>query len=148
MISAEKIIQVLNSIPWVRCACGNVYIRSGDNWEVAKQNDPFDPYLTARVGADPLLPPTTGWQFYDWSGNLKEDSTLECSFPTASPPCCITVSLSGPAKEAHGDCEGEYKSTGLISMGRPVNIIINQNLILTFFGRFSNWRGPMTFTSL
>ena len=98
-------------------------VRSGDNWLV----DQDGTHMTAGVGADPLLPPTTGWQFYDWDRNLnfkekKEDSTLECSFPTASPPCCITVSLSGPAREAHGDCEGEYKSTGLISMGRPVNI--------------------------
>ena len=30
--------------------------------------------------------------------------------------------LTGAANEAHGDCEGEYKSTGLISMGRKVNI--------------------------
>ena len=26
MISAEKIIQVSNSIPWVRCASGNVFV--------------------------------------------------------------------------------------------------------------------------
>merc|ERR1712037_857601 len=36
------------------------------------------------------------------------------------PPCCLTVSLSGAAKEAQGECEGEYKSTGLVSAGREV----------------------------
>ena len=117
---------------WIKTIISFFCVRSGDNWEVDQKR----PMLIARVGADPLLPPTTGWQFYDRIGNLKEDSTLECFFPTASPPCCITVSLSGPAREAHGDCEGEYKSTGLISMGRPVNIIIDQNLILTFLAGF------------
>ena len=62
--------------------------------------------------------------FYNWKTNsFEEDPSLRCSLPSSSPPCCLTVTLSGAAKEAHEDCEGEYKSTGLISMGRPVKII-------------------------
>ena len=71
---------------------------------------------------DPFLPPRTGWLFYKGRRVFEEDPSLTCSPPSNSPPCCLTVTLSGAAKEAHGDCEGEYKSTGLISMGRPVNI--------------------------
>ena len=94
-------------------------IRSGDKWLVEQKGYPMS--LKSNVGADSLLPPTTGWLFYNReTDDFEEDPSLTCSLPSLSPPCCLTVTLSGAAKEAHGDCEGEYKSTGLISMGRPV----------------------------
>ena len=97
-------------------------IRSGDKWLVEQKG--YSPSLKTREEADPFLPPTTGWLFFKTAGvDFKEDPSLTCSPPSNSPPCCLTVTLSGAAKEAHGDCEGEYKSTGLISMGRPVKII-------------------------
>ena len=79
--------------------------------------------LKTRGEVDPFLPPRTGWLFYKGRRVFEEDPSLTCSPPSNSPPCCLTVTLSGAAKEAHGDCEGKYKSTGLISMGRPVKII-------------------------
>ena len=83
--------------------------------------------LKASVEADSFLPPTTGWLFYNWeTRDFEEDPSLTCSFSSPSPPCCLTVTLSGAAKEAQGDCEGEYKSTELISMGRKVNIILRK----------------------
>ena len=81
----------------------------------------YGPSLRGTVEVDPLLPPTTGWLF--WKTTVyEEDPSLICSLPSTSPPCCLTVTLTGAAKEAHGDCEGEYTSTGLISLGRPVNV--------------------------
>ena len=94
-------------------------IRSGDKWQVKQKG--YAVYLETREEADPFLPPTTGWLFYNGRVD-EEDPSLTCSPPSQSPPCCLTVTLSGAAKEACGDCEGEYKSTGLISTGRPVNI--------------------------
>ena len=85
--------------------------------------------LKANVEANPFLPPTTGWLFYKWKTNsFEEDPSLTCSLPSSSPPCCLTVTLSGAAKEAHADCEGEYKSTGFISMGRPVTIFCQSHI--------------------
>ena len=75
------------------------------------------------MGAEPNQPPSTGWKFYNWDTGYEVDTTISCSIYVNSPPCCLTVTLSGAAKEAHGKCEGEYKSTGLISMGRPVIFI-------------------------
>ena len=99
------------------------YIRSENNWVVKEIGDAVEA-LTARVEADPVvLLSTNSWLF----NNGKEDPSLTCSLPSTSPPCCLTVTLSGAAKEAHGDCEGEYKSTGLISMGRPVDIICRKS---------------------
>ena len=97
--------------------------RSGDEWLV-QQEGYSTAWMKVNVGAcEPFLPPTTGWLFYNReTGHFEEDPSLTCSLPSTSPPCCLTVTLTGAAKEACGDCEGEYKSTGLISMGRPVNI--------------------------
>merc|ERR1712126_462719 len=53
-------------------------------------------------------------------GGEGEDPSLTWTLPASSPTCCLTVTLSGKAQEAHGHCAGVYKSTGLISMGRPV----------------------------
>ena len=75
--------------------------------------------LKTREDTDPFIPPSTGWLFNNYR-DFEEDPSLTCSLPSTSPPCCLTVTLSGAAKEAHGHCEGEYKSTGLTSMGRQV----------------------------
>ena len=109
-------------------------IRSGDKWLVKQKGD-YNTPLKSSVGDDPFVPPSTGWLFnkerrdYEndqpssqmrkW-GDFEEDPSLICSMPSTSPPCCLTVTLSGAAKEAQGDCEGEYKSTGLVSMGKQV----------------------------
>ena len=76
--------------------------------------------LKARVGDDPTIPPTTGWMFQNFdSKKFEEDPHLTCSsVMTALVSCSITVSLSGLAKDIQGECEAEYKDTGLISMGR------------------------------
>ena len=87
--------------------------------------------LKASVGGEPNQPPSTGWKFYNlFTGGWQVDATISCSIYVNSPPCCLTVTLSGAAKEAHGlfgkpigACEGEYNSTGLMSMGRPVIFI-------------------------
>ena len=78
--------------------------------------------LKASVGDDPLHPPTTGWLFKNWAtGKFEEDKSLTCApLDTSSPPCCVTVQLSGPAREAVGQCEGVYYSTDLMSAGRKV----------------------------
>ena len=94
--------------------------RSKDEWLVGEKGD--DALLKASLGAVPNQPPTTGWMFFnratrDW----KADESLSCSSNfISSSPCCLTIGLTGAAKEAQGKCEGEYKSTGLVSMGRPV----------------------------
>ena len=106
-------------------------IRSGDEWVVRQGN--YTAFLKSSEAADPFLPPTMGWLFYNWKTyDYEEDETLTWSLPSSSPPCCLTLTLSGAAKEAHGHCEGEYKSTGLISQGRPVNMLWQCNNI-TFY---------------
>ena len=75
--------------------------------------------LSASVGEDLLVPPTNGWKF--WNGQtFEEDPQLRCSSTPTSSSCSVTVSLSGLAKEIRGECEGEYKDTGLKSMGKKV----------------------------
>ena len=96
-------------------------IRSGDKWLVEKRG--YGASLKTSKEAGCFLPPTKGWLFNKGRQHFDEDPSLRCSLPSTSPPCCLTVTLCGAAKEAHGDCEGEYKSTGLISMGREVSII-------------------------
>ena len=93
-------------------------IRSGDKWLVEEEG--YAASLKTREEADPFLPPTSGWLVNKGYQVFEEDPTLTCSPPSNSPPCCLTVTLSGAAKEAHEDCEGEYKSTGLISAGKRV----------------------------
>ena len=67
-------------------------------------------------------PPSHGWKFYKFdTGEWLADETIISQ--VSSPPCCLTVSLSGAAKETQARCEGKYKSTGLVSMGREVIII-------------------------
>ena len=91
-------------------------LRSGNEWLVGEEG-----LLKASVGDDPTIPPTTGWKFYNKDTKAFEaDPHLMCNSSPPSPSCSITVSLSGLAKEVQGDCEGEYKDTGLRSMGRKV----------------------------
>ena len=101
--------------------------RFKDEWLVGEKGGRT--YLKASVGAVPDQPPTTGWMFYNYHYNYntysyEADESLSCSSTfVSSPPCCLTISLSGAAKEFQGKCEGEYKSTGLVSMGKPEMII-------------------------
>ena len=94
-------------------------IRSNDKWVVDQGSYRA---LNASVGADPLLPPTTGWLFKNQDTDIFEkDTSLECAPPQASsPPCCLTINLTGPAKDAVGQSEGVYHSTELMSKGRKV----------------------------
>ena len=97
--------------------------RSGDKWLVEIDGNPL---LMATAEMEINQPSTTGWLYWSRNAttqNYQEDESVTCTNHVNSPPCCLTVSLSGAAKEAHGDCEGEYKSTELMSMGRPVSII-------------------------
>ena len=98
----------------------------------------------------PDQPPPTGWKFYNWETDEYEaDESVTCEANVALTPCCLTVSLSGAAKEVQGECEGEYKDTGLLSMGRkasrsPRNIRLstlqNNPLIVVLLG--FQIRGP------
>ena len=97
-------------------------LRSGNEWLVGEEG-----LLKASVGDDPTIPPTTGWKFHRfekfdkfYTDAFEADPLLMCNSSPPSPSCSITVSLSGQAKEIQGDCEGEYKDTGLRSMGRKV----------------------------
>ena len=77
--------------------------------------------LKAGAGEDPTLPPSAGWQFQNNQGKFEEDPSVRCrALPAGSPPCSVTLKLSGLAKDFQGKCEGEYKDTGLRSWGRQV----------------------------
>ena len=81
-------------------------------------------WLKASVRVESNQPPSTGWKFYNMvTKEWKVNAIISCSIYVNSPPCCLTVSLSGKALEAQGRVQGVYKSTGLISMGRPVIFI-------------------------
>ena len=99
--------------------------RLKDDWVVGYIKGGLTTELKASVGAVPNQPPTAGWKSFNYNTNKDEvDESLSCSsICVSSPPCCLTISLSGAAKEFQGKCEGEYKSTGLVSMGREVMII-------------------------
>ena len=96
--------------------------RSGDKWLVGEKG--YRAFLKASVqGEEPNQPPTTGWKFYNWETRMYEEAPgLTCTIPTTSPSCCLTVSLSGRAKEIQGKCEGKYESTGMFSFGREVGV--------------------------
>ena len=78
--------------------------------------------LKAKVGEDPLIPLSDGWQVIDMdTDEFEEDPSVRCkALPAGSPPCSVTLKLSGLAKDFQGKCEGEYKDTGLRSFGRQV----------------------------
>ena len=87
------------------------------------------------MGGEPDQPPSTGWKFFNYdTEEYKADDTLNCQVYVSASPCCLTVSLSGAAKEAQGQCEGEYKSTGLVSMGREVKLQFDRKLSSFFQG--------------
>ena len=93
--------------------------RSGNMWLVESAG--YGAGLRAIVGQDMLIPPTTGWQFYSGdTRSYEEDRQLRCSSTPPSSSCSVTVSLSGLAIEIRGECEGEYKDTGLRSAGKKV----------------------------
>ena len=73
--------------------------------------------------AGPNQPPSSGWMVNTENSTYVVDSTMTCILPTPTPPCCLTLSLSGQAKELHGQLEGTYTDTGLVSMGRPVIVL-------------------------
>ena len=96
--------------------------RLGDEWLVGTTGE--QAFLKSRVGGKEDQPPTAGWQFYNCSTDkYEEDGSLTCNNFIASAPCYLTLSLNGRAKEVQGKCEGVYKSTGLVSMGREVSQI-------------------------
>ena len=100
-----------------------LFPRSGNEWWVGEKGYRAGA-LQASVGGEPDQPPSTGWKFINLNTKEHEaDDTLSCRVYVSTSPCCLTVSLSGAAKEAQGQCEGEYKSTGLVSAGKPVMII-------------------------
>ena len=92
--------------------------RSGNEWLVEYDGED---YLRTIVGEDPFIPPTSGWKIYNFDIEAyDEDPQLRCISTPTSSSCSVTVSLSGLAKEIQGECEGEYKDTGLRSAGRKV----------------------------
>ena len=94
-------------------------------------------------------PSTTGWQFKNWSTDkYEDDGSLTCNNFIASAPCYLTLSLNGGAKEVQGKCEGVYKRTGLVSMGREVREIYQQSFPTAGHGRCSNWRALLVAISL
>ena len=77
--------------------------------------------LKANLEGNPLLLPSTGWQFHKGQGKFEEDPSVRCrALPADSPPCSVTLKLSGRAKDFQGKCEGEFKDTGLRNRGRQV----------------------------
>ena len=81
--------------------------------------------LKAAAEGDSKRPPATGWKFYNLeAAEYEDDATATCTLSEVpSPPCLLTLTLTGSAKEFQGNCEGEYKSTGLFSNGRQVIVI-------------------------
>ena len=77
------------------------------------------------VEDEPDQPPSAGWKFFNFgTKEYDSDESLSCTEFLNSPPCHLTICLSGRAKEFHGECEGEYEPTKMISMGRTVMIFI------------------------
>ena len=100
-----------------------IFIRCGKKW-VVKEEGGNTTCLKAKVGGEPNKPPITGWQFYNLeTEKFVDDEAVTCCLASPSPPCHLTVSLSGSAKKVRGKCEGEYKSTGLTSSGRQVLLV-------------------------
>ena len=97
-----------------------IFSRSNNEWLVGEKGGRAK--LKASATGLPNQPPSHGWKYYNWkTEEYMADETIISQ--VSSPTCCLTVSLSGAAKEAQGECEGDYKSTGLVSSGREVIII-------------------------
>ena len=102
------------------------HTRSGDEWLVRFEKINFT-VLKAAAGEDPTIPPSTGWQRIlkqrrTWDLFLEEPSVRCTARPAGLPPCSVRLKLSGLEKDFQGKCEGEYKDTGLRSMGRQVTV--------------------------
>ena len=97
--------------------------RSEEKWIVMVEGRRNFTLLEASTGEDPNISPFTGWQFTNgMTHKLEEDPSVRCrALPAGLPPCSVTLKLSGLAKDFQGTCEGQYKDTGLTSMGRQVN---------------------------
>ena len=92
------------------------------------------PEMKASVGAVADRPPATGWKCFDpETEEYLEDPSLTCNIFISSSPCCLTISLSGRAKQVQSKCEGEYKSTGLFKAGRLVKNRGRDSSIAYFF---------------
>ena len=119
--------------------------RSGNEWLV--EDEKYIANFKASVGENPLIPPTTGWNFRNFDiKEYEEDPQLRCSSTPSSSFCSVTVSLKGWAKELQGECEGDYKDTGLRSVGRKVIKMFNMLILcsLRFTFRCSDWRALLT----
>ena len=104
---------------WATKHSNTPFTRSGDEWLVTGGWQLDLAHFKACVGNESSRPPTTGWKVATET-EFVADPSLICSAASTSPPCCLTVKLSGRAREAQGKCEGEYKSTGLLHLGRQV----------------------------
>ena len=101
-----------------------------DDWQWIVDNGWRGEQLMVTVEEQSIQPPSTGWKFQSGYGaDEKEDGFLTCRAHKASPSCHLTVTLSGAAKESQGKCAGQYKSTGLMSMGREVIAIVKKDRI-------------------
>ena len=103
----------------------SLFSRRGGEWLVGKEGGEWLPAcLKASVVEDePDQPPSAGWKFFNFgTKEYDSDESLSCTEFLNSPPCHLTICLSGRAKEFHGECEGEYEPTKMISMGRTVMI--------------------------
>ena len=125
-----------------------IFTRSGDEWLVVDDKQGQTTELKAwdktqayrhrdpeGMGQDPVIPPSTGWMYihrvrsygvdgHQWDQHAIADTSLTCTLPAVSSPCSVTLRLSGRAKDFQGKCNGEYKDTGLRSMGRQVTFIL------------------------
>ena len=101
-----------------KCPSFFLLSRSGNEWRVGPRGS-SGANLVASLGDNTLIPRSTGWKFYNGK-SFEEDPHLTCNSTDTSSSCCVTVSLSGLAKEIQRECEGEYKDTGLRSTGRKV----------------------------
>ena len=104
---------------------------------MVKCRDDTDSPALSSLGDNPNIVPTTGWQFGNRDTQKYEiDPLFECHPLTASPPCKVTVSLSGLAKETEGECQGEYKETGLMSRGKKESNVEYVSLLIELFVGF------------
>ena len=102
-------------------SCGVAHYWSSLGWSKLTSK-PAHKLQDTQAEKDPTLPPSTGWQFRK-KGKFEEEPSVRCrALPAGSPPCSVTLKLSGLAKDFQGKCEGEYKDTGMRSMGRQVTV--------------------------
>ena len=75
------------------------------------------------VDGETIQPPSAGWKYLNVNTEeYDSDESLICSAFVNAPPCHLTITLSGRAKELQGECGGEYEPTEMISVGRTVII--------------------------